>query len=204
MNKKLALLLILCIIGTFVLSSGCTTPQTGTIQVTSVPSGAMVTLHRLDTAAVLQHGTTPHLFFNIPIGSYSVFISMTGYQPFSTNINTSTGKTVYINAVLAPITTPTAIQTTQSTIVPTTPLSSNPNIISGTDACFQQCDFPEYCENIRSSMCGFGGQWWNTGERNVFYCSEGGFSLDAMKFYFISPNKVTYKDIKLNYTTWTD
>jgi hypothetical protein len=99
--------------------------------------------------------------------------------------------------------TPTITQQQTPMVKSTSNNNVNPNIITDADACSKRCDYPEFCEKTRNSKC-FGDEWWNTGERNVFYCQQLGGAPSAMKFNFVASNHVIYKDIVLNYTTWTD
>lgn len=73
--------------------------QTGTIQATSVPSGASVTLDRSKTA------TTPYTFTNVPVGSHEISIYLSGYNTYYITVNVNEGQTVYINANLNPTVT---------------------------------------------------------------------------------------------------
>jgi len=73
--------------------------QTGNIQVTSVPSGATVTLDRSQSA------TTPFTFTYVPVGSHEISIYLSGYQTFYATVNVNMGQTAYINANLNPVTT---------------------------------------------------------------------------------------------------
>jgi hypothetical protein len=73
--------------------------QTGTIQATSVPSGAAVTLDRSKTAS------TPYSFTNVPVGSHEISIYLSGYNTYYNTVNVNEGQTVYINANLNPTVT---------------------------------------------------------------------------------------------------
>jgi hypothetical protein len=87
--------------GQYITITAALTPsaQTGTIQVTSVPSGAAVTLDRSKTA------TTPFAFTYVPVGSHEISIYLSGYQTYYTTVNVNEGQTVYINANLNPTVT---------------------------------------------------------------------------------------------------
>jgi hypothetical protein len=71
--------------------------QTGNIYVNSNPSGA---------SAVLDNGydqvTTPGTFYTVSTGSHSVQVSAAGYQPYSTNIQVTSGSTSNVYATLTP------------------------------------------------------------------------------------------------------
>ena len=68
----------------------------GSIYVTSVPSGAQATLDNSDTQ------TTPCSFSSIPVGSHSLQVYTSGYQPYYTTVNVQSGQTTTINAYLNP------------------------------------------------------------------------------------------------------
>ncbi|MCU0630551.1 MAG: PEGA domain-containing protein [Methanoregulaceae archaeon] len=71
--------------------------QTGTIYVSSSPSGA---------SAVLDNGydqiITPGSFYSVSTGYHTVQVSMAGYQPYSTNIPVSATATSNVYATLTP------------------------------------------------------------------------------------------------------
>jgi hypothetical protein len=71
--------------------------QTGTIYVSSSPSGA---------SAILDNGydqvITPGSFYTVSTGYHTVQVTMAGYQPYSTNIPVSAGATSNVYATLTP------------------------------------------------------------------------------------------------------
>jgi hypothetical protein len=71
--------------------------QTGSIAVTSSPSGA---------SAVLDNGydqlVTPGTFYTVATGWHTVQVSAAGYQPYSTSIQVSSGSTSNVYASLTP------------------------------------------------------------------------------------------------------
>lgn len=68
---------------------------TGTIQVSSTPSGAVATLD----GGTWQY--TPATFTAVPAGkSHSILITMSGYQPYSTSAYVTAGQTATVNAYL--------------------------------------------------------------------------------------------------------
>jgi hypothetical protein len=71
--------------------------QTGTIYVTSNPSGATATLD--DGSDV---GVTPMTFYSVPTGSHNIRVTSPGYQQYSTNIVVSAGATSNVYASLTP------------------------------------------------------------------------------------------------------
>ena len=71
--------------------------QTGTIYVTSNPSGATATL---DDG--YDQGATPMTFSSVTTGSHNIRVTSPGYQPFSTNVVVSSGATSNVYATLTP------------------------------------------------------------------------------------------------------
>jgi hypothetical protein len=70
--------------------------QTGSIYVSSSPSGAIA---RLDGGQTLK---TPGSFSNVPTGYHTVEVSMAGYYPYSTSVSVSAGGTSSVSASLSP------------------------------------------------------------------------------------------------------
>lgn len=70
--------------------------QTGSIQVTSSPSGAIA---RLDGGQSIQ---TPGTFTAVPTGRHTVEIALYGYYPYSTTVTVGAGATSSVNAALSP------------------------------------------------------------------------------------------------------
>jgi GH25 family lysozyme M1 (1,4-beta-N-acetylmuramidase) len=79
--------------------------QTGSISVSSSPSGANI---YLDGSF---RGLTPYTITNVPVGVHTIRLSLAGYQDWSTNVQVTAGETSYVYASLIPITStaPTAI-----------------------------------------------------------------------------------------------
>ena len=71
--------------------------ETGTIQVTSSPSGAIA---RLDGGQSIQ---TPGTFTSVPTGRHTVEIALYGYYPYSTTVSVGAGGTSSVNAALSPM-----------------------------------------------------------------------------------------------------
>ncbi|HTY15528.1 MAG TPA: PEGA domain-containing protein [Methanoregulaceae archaeon] len=71
--------------------------QTGTIYVSSSPSGATVTL---DDG--YDQGVTPMTFYSVPTGSHNIRVTSPGYQQYSTNVVVSAGATSNVYATLTP------------------------------------------------------------------------------------------------------
>ena len=71
--------------------------QVGSIHVTSSPSGAAVVLDDSKSA------TTPYTYSNIPVGSHTISVYLSGYQDFSTAVNVQKGVTSEVSATLKPV-----------------------------------------------------------------------------------------------------
>ena len=71
--------------------------QTGTIYVSSNPSGATATL---DDG--YDQGVTPMTFYSVPTGSHNIRVTSPGYQQYSTNVVVSSGATSNVYATLTP------------------------------------------------------------------------------------------------------
>lgn len=86
-------------------------PQTtGTLEITSEPSGAAVTIN--DT----PYGVTPLTVTGLNQGTYIVGYSLPGYQPFLNQVILVPGQSVIVPAAMQPVPTPTP---TPATPVPT-------------------------------------------------------------------------------------
>lgn len=82
--------------------------QTGSIQVSSSPSGAIA---RLDGGETL---VTPGTFRYVAPGYHTVEISMSGYFPFSTSVSVSPGGISSVSASLSPMQTTGSLRVTSS------------------------------------------------------------------------------------------
>jgi hypothetical protein len=117
MFKKIAIcLLVLC-----VFLCGCTTPlpeKSGTVRITSSPSGAEVYLDNE------YHGTTPGTITAVPTGNHMIEVRERGYKTWSQNITVTSGSTASVSpslvpgAVTVPTTVPVAIATMTKKDVP--------------------------------------------------------------------------------------
>jgi hypothetical protein len=76
-------------------------PTTGSISVTSTPSGATIDLE----GYVGPYQQTPHTFTNVPAGTHTIKLTLTGYLDWSTNVQVTAGETTYVYATLTPIAT---------------------------------------------------------------------------------------------------
>jgi hypothetical protein len=111
MLQKIAI----CILVLFVFLCGCTTPlpeKTGTVTITSSPSGAEVYLDNE------YHGTTPNTINAVPAGNHTVEIRERGYKNWSQNITVTSGRTASVSPSLLPeaTTVPTTVPVTFATI----------------------------------------------------------------------------------------
>jgi hypothetical protein len=69
---------------------------TGTISVTSEPSGATTHLEGYAGPSI----KTPHTFSNVPVGIYTLELSLDGHEDWSTNVYVMTDETSYVHAIL--------------------------------------------------------------------------------------------------------
>ena len=103
-EKKAIAILILSIF-----LCGCMTPlpdKTGTVKITSSPSGAEVYLDNE------YHGTTPGTISAVPTGNHTVEIRENAYNDWFQNITVTSGSTTSVSTTLIPV----------LTTIPTTPL----------------------------------------------------------------------------------
>jgi len=70
-------------------------PLTGTISVSSTPTGARIYLDGTDTGY-----NTPRTFSGVPVGSYTVRCSMTGYTDVSQGVTVTAGRTSSVKVYL--------------------------------------------------------------------------------------------------------
>ncbi len=70
-------------------------PENGTVQVVSIPPGAVATLDEI------YGGTTPVTFADVPLGEHIIEVSMAGYRNWVKRVTVEGGKAIYIDAVLA-------------------------------------------------------------------------------------------------------
>jgi len=101
---------------------GCSTlpEKTGSVKVTSSPSGADVYLDNE------YHGTTPATITAVPAGNHTVEIRQSGYETWSTSITVTSAGTLNVSTSLKPSAATT--MTTAGTIVPTTTKKGTPEI----------------------------------------------------------------------------
>jgi len=93
------------------------TPSTGSIYVTSTPSGANL---YLDGDYL---GTTPKTINETSVGNHALNLTKSGYHPYTTSVNVVAGQTTNVNATLTLIPTPTP--STGSIYVTSTPSGAN-------------------------------------------------------------------------------
>ena len=109
MLQKIAIcILVLC-----VFLCGCTTPpteKTGSITITSSPTGAEVYLDKE------YRGTTPNTISAVPAGNHTVEIRERGYKSWSQDITVTSGSTVSVSPSLVPVAV--TVPTTGPTITP--------------------------------------------------------------------------------------
>jgi hypothetical protein len=76
-------------------------PTTGSISVTSSPTGAEVYLNNA------FKGLSPLTLESLSPGSYAVLVKLSGYQDWQSNAQVTAGQTTQLSATLVPTTTPT-------------------------------------------------------------------------------------------------
>jgi hypothetical protein len=119
MLQKIAI----CILVLGVFLCGCTAPlpeKTGSIKITSSPSGAEVYLDNE------YHGTTPNTITTVPAGNHTVEIREHGYKPWSQDITVTSGITVSVSPSLVPVAA--TVPTTGPTITPAVTKKDVPEI----------------------------------------------------------------------------
>jgi len=119
MLQKIAI----CILVLGVFLCGCTAPlpeKTGSIKITSSPSGAEVYLDNE------YHGTTPNTITTVPAGNHTVEIREHGYKPWSQDITVTSGITVSVSPSLVPVAA--TVPTTGPTITPSVTKKDVPEI----------------------------------------------------------------------------
>ncbi len=83
------------------ISAGIVQQPSGSMEITSAPSGATVMVNDI------QRGTTPLTLPDLPAGTYRVTFSREGYSVFTTPVNVEAGRISEVTATV-PITTPVA------------------------------------------------------------------------------------------------
>ena len=84
-----------------VLVPGVAPGQTGTVQVSSDPSGASIFLDN-----VFQ-GESPLTLKNVPAGTHSLLIELSGYDNYTSDLTVSPGQAILVEASLVPTPSPT-------------------------------------------------------------------------------------------------
>ncbi len=85
--------------------------KTASVQITSDPSGADVSINNL------YMGITPLTAQNVQPGPSTVKIALDGYTPYTSTVQISAGQSLQINAALSPIPTPTTTKSPASPLV---------------------------------------------------------------------------------------
>jgi hypothetical protein len=73
-------------------------PQTGSISVSSTPSGAEISLDGVDTQNI-----TPYTLTSVATGSHTVSVNLTGYEPASQSVTVTAGSTATASFTLVAI-----------------------------------------------------------------------------------------------------
>jgi hypothetical protein len=119
MLQKIAICLL--VLGVFL--CGCTAPlpeKTGSITITSSPSGAEVYLNNE------YRGTTPNTLNAVPAGNHTVEVRERGYKTWSQAITVASGSTASFSPSLVPVAA--SIPTNAPTITPVIPKKAAPEL----------------------------------------------------------------------------
>jgi hypothetical protein len=122
MLQKIAI----CLMGLCVFLCGCTAPlseKTGSVNITSSPSGAEVYLDRE------YHGTTPNTISAVPVGNYTIEVRERGYNAWFQNITVTGGSTTSVSPSLVPVAV--SIPTIAPTITPVISIKATPELHIG-------------------------------------------------------------------------
>ena len=99
-------------------------PSTGSISVTSTPSGATIDLEGFVGPIV----TTPYTFTNVPAGVHTLNLTLTGYHNWTTTVQVTAGETAYVDATLTPIPTTGDIRINEIMYNPSTEQGDDANM----------------------------------------------------------------------------
>jgi hypothetical protein len=99
---------------------------TGTLQISSNPPGAQVSLNGT------RYGITPVTAPNLEQGTYTIEILLPGYQPYQSSVVLSPGQNIPVSAALHPVpTVSTPTPTPEPTIPEPTPIPTQAGLPSG-------------------------------------------------------------------------
>ena len=76
---------------------------TGSISISSTPSGATIKLETPDGPFIGPTVTAPYTFTNVPVGMSTITLSLAGYLDWSTSVYVIAGETSYVHVTLTPI-----------------------------------------------------------------------------------------------------
>jgi hypothetical protein len=99
-------------------------PSTGSISVTSTPSGATIDLEGFVGPIV----TTPYTFTNVPAGTHTINLTLTGHYDWTTTVQVTAGETAYVDATLTPIPTTGDIRINEIMYNPSTEQGDDANM----------------------------------------------------------------------------
>jgi hypothetical protein len=117
LGKNKYLLLLILIIAVLLLTSGCgyyypAVYTFGSIEITTNPSGAKIFFNGTDTGHI-----TPYILTNIPMGSYIITLTLSGYLNSSNIVEVKANQISGINANLTPAPTlPTTLEVQPKTM----------------------------------------------------------------------------------------
>ncbi len=128
------------------------TPETGSISVSSTPSGASV---YLDGS---YKGTTPMTIKEVRADSYTITLKLTGYQDWSQTIRVIAGETAYVSSILTVqgISTPTQLSPADGSVFSNYPRTTTlkwsavPGVASYTVEidCYHCCEANQWCTDV--------------------------------------------------------
>jgi hypothetical protein len=114
MTKNFIFIIIFLLLLSLSFSCGCNTkssPNTGTIDVTSSPRGAEVYLDNQ------YKGTTPVLITDVSLGEHVIELRLRGYEIWTITGIMNEGGSAQVQASLTPISSPTQVTSTPTTVV---------------------------------------------------------------------------------------
>jgi PKD repeat protein len=80
-----------------------TSTATGTLDLSSIPPGAEIIIDNTDQGKV-----TPHIIQNIPVGSHSLKLTLTGYQDYNITFTINSGLITVLKPTLTSISPPSS------------------------------------------------------------------------------------------------
>lgn len=120
MKRSAGLILIACLVLSLLTATVAAATTTGRIYASSSPRGAQIWLDNVNTGQV-----TPSYVSNVPVGTHTVTLKLTGYRDATKTVQVKAGKTALVsNLRLVRVTVPTPAPT--KTPVPTPTVTTPP------------------------------------------------------------------------------